>query len=545
MADFAAVLKKTIETQANPTPELRQRVYEKARATIEQKLAAANAPAAVASRQRKALEDSIAEVEAQYAAPVARTSAAGKIPSAATASAPRPMSRPIPPAPAVPKPAPARPRAEQSAPLRAPAPARVAAPVPPPPAPRRAAARAPEPAVDPLDDFLKGTQPAPRRAAAAHPAPDFTKTRSAKPRRRSSHEDDAMLSSNRGERNDWGRDQEEEDAFADDSYSEARERRRSAGKGLVFGLLSLLVLCGAGYAAWTNKDRLEPYLASVMDQFNGTNEAAVQPVPTKTSASGKPTSVASGAGAASGAGQLPQTQKLTQRLLPDGSEADPGPAGDTPGVGEGTSVSASTDQPGLRPQAGGASTQAPQAAVPVGQQAFFYEEKSGQEAGSAKKGTVVWSEVQDSPGEGEPAEPAIRADVTIPESNLKLRMTIRRNTDKSLPASHLIEMIFSVPENFSGGAIENVQRVTFKDTEQSAGSPLIAIPAKIADNFFIVALNDARTAIDTNMTLMRRQQWIDIPITYRNGRRALITVEKGVPGEQVFDKVLKAWGVVG
>ena len=37
---------------------------------------------------------------------------------------------------------------------------------------------------------------------------------------------------------------------------------------------------------------------------------------------------------------------------------------------------------------------------------------------------------------------------------------------------------------------------------------------------------------------MRRLQWIDIPISYRNGRRALISLEKGVPGEKAFNDVL-------
>ena len=117
-------------------------------------------------------------------------------------------------------------------------------------------------------------------------------------------------------------------------------------------------------------------------------------------------------------------------------------------------------------------------------------------------------------------------------------MTIRKNTDQSIPASHLIELVFTVPDNFPGGAIDNVQRITFKDTEQAPGNPLIAVPSKIGDNFFIIWLNDARTAQDTNLSLMRKLQWIDIPITYRNGRRALISLEKGVPGDKAFSEAL-------
>ncbi|WP_420961276.1 transcriptional regulator [Brucella sp. IR073] len=533
MADFAAVLKKTIDAQADPTPELRQRVYDKARATIEQKLAAANAPAAVAAKQRKALEDAIAQIEAEYG-PSPRASAASQ-PQPARTPQPKPAPRPVaPPAPAVPPKAAPRPVAPAPKPARVEPRVEPAMPDPEPRAPRRALAREPEPGPDPLDDFLKGARPASRSAAAAEPAPDFTQSRAPGGRKKPSRRAEPELEEN--ERDEWQNDREEEESFArDPAYG--GERRRS-GRGLVYGLIALLLLGGAGYAAWSNQDQLQTYLANLMAQFEGEKDAAVQPAATTPPAQ-KPAPAPSNAGPSNNQPQAPA--KLTQRLMPDGTEMDPGPAGDKPGVGEGTSVAEATSQAAPQPATG----QTPQAAIPVGQQAFFYEERSGQEAGSAKKGSVVWSEVQDSPGDGEPAEPAIRADVTIPENNIKLRMTIRRNTDKSLPASHLIEMIFSVPQNFPGGAIDNVQRVTFKDTEQSAGSPLIAIPNKIADNLFIVALNDARTAIDTNMTLMRRQQWIDIPITYRTGRRALITVEKGVPGEKVFNDVLRAWGVGG
>ena len=62
MANFSAVLRKTIDGLANPTPAMRQRVYEKARATIEQKLSAANARPEAAERQRKILSEAIDEV---------------------------------------------------------------------------------------------------------------------------------------------------------------------------------------------------------------------------------------------------------------------------------------------------------------------------------------------------------------------------------------------------------------------------------------------------------------------------------------------------
>jgi hypothetical protein len=149
--------------------------------------------------------------------------------------------------------------------------------------------------------------------------------------------------------------------------------------------------------------------------------------------------------------------------------------------------------------------------------------------------------VQESPGGNLPPEPAIRAEATIPGKDVQLRMTIKRNADQSLPASHIIEMIFLTPEGFPGGGIDNILRVALKGSEQEAGNPLIGIPAKIADGFFLVALNDSKAETAANLTLLRRQAWIDIPVVYKSGRRALFTMEKGIPGDKVFDEALKAW----
>ena len=69
MADFVAVLKKTIDGLGDNTPAMREKVYQKARSTVAAKLAAINPPppAAVAERQKRVLDEAIAEVESSYA----------------------------------------------------------------------------------------------------------------------------------------------------------------------------------------------------------------------------------------------------------------------------------------------------------------------------------------------------------------------------------------------------------------------------------------------------------------------------------------------
>lgn len=476
MADFVAVLKKTIDAQADKSPELRQRVYAKARATIEQKLVTANASQAVAVRQRNILEDAIAEVEAFYAPPAAAPD---------------------------------------------------------------------QPVEDALDDFL---QEANRAAADRAPSrdeddePAFPSAPRDERRDRVSGEHDDAPAFVAERNDDWKLDRAKEKAQARRSeYIEraARKEQRSY-KGLIAALAAVLVLGGAGYAVWANKDKIQELASSL-----GRSDAPSTGSDTQTHPEGT-TPPADSNTATTGGEQKPEQPqqpagepKLTQRLMPDGSETDSGPAGGANGIGEGTSTAASTPAPApaeTNPPAGAQPGQ--NQAVAVGQQALLYEERGGAGSDSVERGNVVWSVIEESPEDGQPAQPAVRATVTMPTSKVELKMTIRKNTDQSIPASHLIEMVFTVPEGFSGGVVDNVQRVTFKDTEQAAGNPLIAVPSKIGDNFFIVWLNDARTAQNTNLSLMRRLQWIDIPISYRNGRRALISLEKGVPGEKVFNDVL-------
>ncbi|TGP53697.1 hypothetical protein EN873_10880 [bacterium M00.F.Ca.ET.230.01.1.1] len=263
---------------------------------------------------------------------------------------------------------------------------------------------------------------------------------------------------------------------------------------------------------------------------------------TAPAATGTPPAPATQTPAAPAAGATP---------APATSAANPTPpaAGTTPPTANAPTPPAAGATPpatGAPPPAAGTAPATPapataEATVPVGQKAIFYEERTSTQQGTAEPGSIVWSLVQESPGGDLPPEPAIRAEATIPGKNIQLRMTIRRNADQTLPASHIIEMIFLTPKDFDGGGVDGLLRIAMKSSEQDAGSPLIGLPAKIGDGFFLVALNDTKADVDANLTLLRGQAWIDVPVVYKTGRRALLTMEKGIPGEKVFDEALKAW----
>ncbi|MCX7303977.1 MAG: hypothetical protein NTV73_06525 [Hyphomicrobiales bacterium] len=498
MADFVAVLKKTLDGMGETTPAIRQRVYEKARQTVAAKLAAISPPPppSVADRQRRALEDAIASIERGYVASSDPLSELEDVFASLKNPQPKVLQQPVAKTGAWPKstPTPAPPPARPAAPpLARPAPAPQTPRQAPPPPPRKPA---PPPEQDQIgldEDDVPGTY------ARRRPEP---------------------------------------------------ARRRSFGPLLLAAVL-LAVIAGGGYGIWLNRDAF----GALFGLGGGSSTAETA----------SPAPAADAPAADAPAEQSEETPKFTQRLSTDGAETDPGPANGSSTVGEGTSVATLTQPPGVNPPMSGspeipaaegqeAIPDAPQdaaaapaagaaadPAVAVAQKAIFYEERTSASEGSAEPGTTVWSLVQESPGGNLPPEAAIRAEAVIPGRDIKLRMTIKRNADQSLPASHIIEMIFITPEGFPGGGVDNILRVAMKGSEQEAGNPLIGIPAKIADGFFLVALNDGKAETEANLTLLRRQSWIDIPVVYKSGRRALFTMEKGVPGDKVFEDAMKAW----
>jgi hypothetical protein len=380
---------------------------------------------------------------------------------------------------------------------------------------------------DPLEDFLASVQDEPQ---LARPAPETTRRMEpplAANTPKAPPPPDPILSVGKAAK-----------IATQPASATAPNRSGSGMAGLIYGLLGLAVIGGAGYAGYLYKDQLQSWLG--MLQPAATTPAAQTPAQPAAVAPEEPVKPK----AETMAPETPAAEappKFTQRLTPEGKEVDAGPGAKPEDVGEGQTVAAATTPSTAPATPAPVDPAKPAETVAVGQKAIFYEEKTGTEAGTADQGAVVWSVVQDSPGLDQPEEPAIRGELTIPERNIKMRLTIKRNGDKSLPASHIIEMAFSTPADFPGGAIEAVQRMALKDTEQAPGSPLVGVPAAFGDGFFLIALTDEKTAIETNLTLLQRQNWFDIPVAYRSGRRALLSFEKGLAGDKVFQEVIKSW----
>lgn len=497
MADYFPVLSRAVAGLEHNTGEARRAVYERARAAIVRQLRSIDPPLAEEdiSRERMQLEEAIQRVEAgapggggATAAPAQPASSAPKPAAPVTPSTPPPLQQ-KPPLERRP------PAAASATPAEAPGPEGSAKPAS---TEKPAAAARPAPVGEPI-------QPRPAKRADGRPI------------------------------------------IAASGGPQRPETRKRSGPLIA---LAALVAIAVGAGLFVARDRL----------FGGGRPAEVANVKA-------PDAAPSGdAGPTAPAAETPKPEdKSADRLPQDRPLQDQRPQ-DGPPDGQPPTDAAQTAEPTPAaepaPPADQQVARAPDAAAPVpppatpapaatpdealqapivAQRAVLYEEGPNQQSGEALNGTVLWRTESVSGGANQPLETAIRGDIEIPGRKLRATITIRRNIDATLPASHTIELQFTLPEDFPNAGISNVPGVLMKADESARGAAVAGLSVRVTNGFFLIGLSNLDTERAVNEQLLKDRGWIDVPVLYDNGRRAVLTLEKGTPGSQMFQDAFATW----
>jgi hypothetical protein len=155
-------------------------------------------------------------------------------------------------------------------------------------------------------------------------------------------------------------------------------------------------------------------------------------------------------------------------------------------------------------------------------------------------GTVVWRADNVSNGPDQPLSTAVRAEIDIPDEKLQVAMTIQKNFDGTLPASHTVTLTFAIPQDSPLGNIKQISVLQMRREDNPTGEALKGITVPVTENSFLVGLarGDAEAS---NLDLLRSREWLDIPIVLANGHIAKLTFEKGPSGQRVLDDAMASW----
>ena len=359
-------------------------------------------------------------------------------------------------------------------------------------------------------------------------------------------------------------------SFNPDEVIAAVETEKSGGKGLVW-ILVLLLLIGGGVFAWAQREVVTP----IMTQFTGqvssfisslggseNNEpTTTQPTTTQPTTDTNNETAKSEDRVPTAGGTDDNIQPDTRVTLPDSTpstdpvvvtpeEPAPDPAQDQSSAAEPTTQTAQATEPVVTPtpsvEETPAAEAAPQTTTPASNlfssSAILYEERPGSNQPGVSAGNVVWEIVPTgSEAIGSTGLPSVKGSARIESRDISVRFELMRNLDPNLPASHLIEFEFTPGPLFNGDEINNIAGVIAKEEEQKSGAELKGAIVKVSERVFWVAMSAQAADLAANTDALQQQNWFDIPLVFKSGKRAILTLEKGAAGKKAIEEAFKSW----
>ena len=313
----------------------------------------------------------------------------------------------------------------------------------------------------------------------------------------------------------------------------AEDERRGLGAVTIFLIVFAVLLFGAGGAGfWAWREGFIDLDAMFGRGAPATQQVAATPAASSDNATDTP---ATGVGnTATPAENVAPTAELGAE---DRLGAEPAPAADTQAL---PLVEPSTERLGADTATAAATDQAAASVDPAslaGSQSLLLEASDNGTTGAVPfSGTVEWSK-----GTDEMGLPTLIGKANIPARNLAVDVLIRKNSDASLPASHLMEVNFRVTDSFIGGSIAGLPGVLLKNEELVQGTPLVGASARVVGNSFLFALSASPADITANSSLLTSRKWMDLALIYATGKRAIITLEKDAAAETMFTEVVGEW----
>ena len=152
-------------------------------------------------------------------------------------------------------------------------------------------------------------------------------------------------------------------------------------------------------------------------------------------------------------------------------------------------------------------------------------------------GSTVWSTI---PAPGQPARVAVKADADLPELKMHATMTLRKNADPTLLATHTIDLKFSFADGAPIAGVKDVEP-KMRNLGSTASEALRSVKVKISDVYFLIALANGDQNTARNLDLMQTRAWFDFPLLLNDNRIAKLVFEKSTKGEAMVAKAFEAW----
>jgi hypothetical protein len=154
-------------------------------------------------------------------------------------------------------------------------------------------------------------------------------------------------------------------------------------------------------------------------------------------------------------------------------------------------------------------------------------------------GSTTWSLVP--PALNQPAAVAVKAEADIPDLKMRATMTLRKNIDPTLQATHTIDLKFYFADGAPITGFKDAGLPQMRKEDSAAAEALTSVKVKISDTYFLIALAKGDTDTARNLDLMQTRAWFDFPLLLNDDRIAKVVFQKSPEGQAMLDKAFEAW----
>ena len=213
---------------------------------------------------------------------------------------------------------------------------------------------------------------------------------------------------------------------------------------------------------------------------------------------------------------------------------------------------AASPPPSTAPQAGQPTPQAPAAPAPeaapsapaasapsAGRAAMLVASADNPQKPAVSLGSTVWSLIPPAPNQ--PSTLGVKAEADIPDLKMHATMTLRKNTDPTLQATHTIDLKFSFAPGAPITGFKDVGLPQMRKEDSTAAEALTSVKVKISDTYFLIALAKGEADIARNLDLMQTRSWFDFPLLLNDDRIAKVVFQKSAEGQAMLEKAFDAW----
>src|SRR5271165_7084874 len=226
--------------------------------------------------------------------------------------------------------------------------------------------------------------------------------------------------------------------------------------------------------------------------------------------------------------------KIAQRAQPSPAEDNSNtPAASEPQASQSTAQN--PQEPANPAQDAGAAAPLPSAA----RAAMLIASPDNPQKPVVNLGSTVWSTIPPSPGQ--PSTVAVKADADIPDLKMHATMTLRKNTDPTLQATHTIDLKFTFADGAPIAGFKDVGAPQMRKLDSTASEALTSVKVKVSDVYFLIALAKGDQDTAGNLDLMQTRAWFDFPLLLNDNRIAKLVFQKSSEGETMLAKAFEAW----